>query len=142
MEIVVGASERPESLAALDRAILEARERRGRLHLVHVSGPANPENPDAARRAARDKANYETRLDDLALRCADEGVEAVSHVRGQAGTTIAEVILHHAEHVNADLIVIGLRHRSRVGKLVLGSTAQEILLAAPCPVLCVKEPTR
>jgi nucleotide-binding universal stress UspA family protein len=37
-----------------------------------------------------------------------------------------------------DLIVIGVRRRSPVGKLVLGSNAQDILLRADCPVLAVK----
>ncbi len=43
-----------------------------------------------------------------------------------------------AERSSADLIVIGLRRRSPVGKLILGSNAQRILLDAPCPVLAVK----
>ena len=37
-----------------------------------------------------------------------------------------------------DLIVIGLRRRTPIGKLILGSNAQRILLDAPCPVIAVK----
>ena len=47
-------------------------------------------------------------------------------------------MLDAAEEHNADLIVIGLRRRTPVGKLIMGSTSQRILLEADCPVLAVK----
>jgi nucleotide-binding universal stress UspA family protein len=50
----------------------------------------------------------------------------------------ADQILRLADELNAELIVIGLRRRSPVGKLILGSQAQTILLEAECPVLAVK----
>jgi nucleotide-binding universal stress UspA family protein len=50
----------------------------------------------------------------------------------------AEDLIGIAEEVSAELIVIGLRRRSPVGKLILGSNAQRILLEAKCPVLAVK----
>ena len=43
-----------------------------------------------------------------------------------------------ADEVGADLIVIGLRRRSPVGKLILGSAASRILLTAHHAVLAVK----
>jgi nucleotide-binding universal stress UspA family protein len=43
-----------------------------------------------------------------------------------------------AESEQAEFIVIGLRRRTPVGKLILGSNAQRILLDASCPVLAVK----
>ncbi|MDY0106105.1 MAG: universal stress protein [Giesbergeria sp.] len=38
------------------------------------------------------------------------------------------------------VLVIGLRKRTAVGKLLLGSVAQELLMTVSCPVLCVKAP--
>jgi nucleotide-binding universal stress UspA family protein len=47
-------------------------------------------------------------------------------------------VLSVAEEVSADLVVIGLRRRTPVGKLLMGSVAQRILLGAECAVLAVK----
>ena len=57
-----------------------------------------------------------------------------------SGRSAADEILGAATEVGADVIVIGLRRRSPVGKLVTGSTAQHVLLDAPCAVLTVKAP--
>ena len=54
------------------------------------------------------------------------------------GNTVDEDIGSVAERTGADCIVIGLRRRSPVGKLLLGSHAQHILLSANCPVIAVK----
>lgn len=50
----------------------------------------------------------------------------------------ADDLLAVADDVEAEVIVIGLRRRSPVGKLILGSNAQRILLDSTCPVLAVK----
>lgn len=54
------------------------------------------------------------------------------------GNDPAEDLVDVADELNADCIVIGLRRRSPVGKLLLGSNAQQILLDAHCPVIAVK----
>ena len=54
------------------------------------------------------------------------------------GLDPAEDLIAVAGETGADFIVIGLRRRTPVGKLILGSNAQRILLEAPCPVLAVK----
>jgi nucleotide-binding universal stress UspA family protein len=54
------------------------------------------------------------------------------------GRDIAEEILAVAAQVDAEAIVIGIRHRTPVGKLVMGSVAQRVIMDARCPVVAVK----
>lgn len=48
-----------------------------------------------------------------------------------------EDIVEYARRLEAIFIVIGVRRRSKVGKLLFGSTAQYVILNTPCPVICV-----
>jgi len=54
------------------------------------------------------------------------------------GMTPGEDIVEYARENNVDLIVVGVEKQSKVGKLVMGSTAQFVILKASCPVLTVK----
>jgi nucleotide-binding universal stress UspA family protein len=129
MKVLVGFIKTPEGEAALEAAIAEARLRKATLVVVHslVGGGRDesqlPEYTDALRRVAE--------------RLESEGVdhEIRELVRGNAP---ADDLITFAREEGVDLIVIGLRRRSPVGKLVLGSNAQDILLGADCPVLAVK----
>ncbi len=54
------------------------------------------------------------------------------------GLEAGEDLVQFARENEIDLIVIGVRRRSKVGKIVFGSTAQYVVLKAHCPVLSVK----
>lgn len=128
--IVVGYVAKPEGQAALDRAIEEARLRDAEIIVVN-SARGGPEFDD------EDAFRAESDRDAVSRYLAKADVPAAVRqlVRGQ---TVAEDLIAVAEETDADMIIIGLRRRSPVGKLILGSNAQRILLDAPCPVLAVK----
>jgi nucleotide-binding universal stress UspA family protein len=54
------------------------------------------------------------------------------------GLSAGEDIVKFAEDNGVDLIVVGVKRRSKVGKILLGSTAQYVIIKAPCPVLSVR----
>ena len=72
----------------------------------------------------------------LEQRLAESGVD--HEVRQTMGSDVADEILAVAKDVGADAIVIGIRHRSPVGKLIMGSVAQRVIIDATCPVIAVK----
>lgn len=61
-----------------------------------------------------------------------------SEVRQGMGADVAAEIVRVARETGAEVVVIGLRHRTPVGKMIMGSVAQQVLLDAPCWVLAVK----
>ncbi|GGI06272.1 universal stress protein [Egicoccus halophilus] len=132
MRIVVGFLRSPEGRAALDAAVAEARLRDAELLVVHsFRGGSRDDEADIVA--------YRDEFERLEQQLAQEGVRYAlrEFVRGNAPD---EDLLQAARDEQADLIVIGIRRRSPVGKLVLGSNAQDILLQADCPVLAVKAP--
>jgi nucleotide-binding universal stress UspA family protein len=130
MAIVVGYVPTAEGRAALRRAAEEARLRGTRLIVINSNrGGRDMSGDDAVR--------HERGLDELHAQLERDGIdhEVRQLVRGLEP---AEDLIAVAEEVGADLIVIGLRRRTPVGKLILGSNAQRVLLEATCPVLAVK----
>ncbi len=130
MSIIVGYVPTPEGEAALERAIVEARRDNTLLVVINSSRGDAPVDKRYAQGDAI--ATIEERL-------RAEGVEhqVLQPVRGNEA---ANEVLRAADEYRADLIVIGLRRRTPVGKLIMGSTSQQILLEADCPILAVKAP--
>ena len=128
--IVVGYVPKPEGKAALRRAAEEARLRNARLVVVNSHRGGREFDTD-------DAIESEAQLEEVRAELRDAGVE--HEVRQLVrGMDPADDLVNVATEVNAEFIVIGLRRRSPVGKLILGSNAQRVLLDAPCPVLAVK----
>lgn len=129
MPIVVGYIPNPQGDAALDRAAWEARREDDKLIVVNASRSDPLENDTAIARGDQLLA-VQRRLDDA-------GVAYDIHQPLRGDSPADEIVKTAAEH-DASLIVIGLRHRTKVGKMLFGSTAQTVLLDAGCPVLAVK----
>ncbi|MDD9207821.1 universal stress protein [Georgenia sp. 10Sc9-8] len=132
MKILVGYTTSPEGRAALRRAVAEAKLRDGELVVLHYERVAPPVGDVTERYRAVEDALQEIKRD-LAARDVRVSIRSSIGVSSAGSETIRV-----AEEEDVDLIVLGLRRRSAVGKLVLGSAAQEILLSASCPVLAVK----
>ena len=115
--IVVGYSPKAEGRAALGRALAEARARDAAVVVVHTSSDLEVADLQAELVAAG--VPFEVK----------EAADALDP---------AEELITTADARDAEFIVIGLRKRSPVGKLLLGSNAQRVLLDAACPVLAVK----
>ena len=54
------------------------------------------------------------------------------------GIDSGDDLVNFAKEAQADEIIIGVKNRTKVGKLLLGSTAQAVVLNAPCPVVTMK----
>jgi nucleotide-binding universal stress UspA family protein len=128
--VVVGFVPKPEGEAALDRAIEEAKLRGARVVVVNSHRGGGELGDVESARVDKDMESVKAKLD-----AAGVEHELRKLVRGFEP---AEDLISIADAAGAELIVIGLRRRSPVGKLILGSNAQRILLDAKCPVLAVK----
>ena len=130
MAIVVGYVPTKEGRAALRRAADESLLRKSKLIVINSQrGGRDYDGAEAER--------FETELNRIQGELDEVGIE--HEVRQLVrGNEPAEDLIAVAEEESADFIVIGLRRRTPVGKLILGSNAQRILLDASCPVLAVK----
>lgn len=130
--IVVGYVPTPEGEAALAAAISEARLRGSALAVVSS-------HPEESQQRAGEGAEATAEVQSLTQRLEQAGVPfEVRYL--ERGFEPAEDLISVAETEQAELIVIGMRRRTPVGKLVMGSNSQRILLDADCAVLAVKAP--
>jgi len=128
MTILVAYVPRPEGHAALDKGIELAKERNELLLVVNATPGGGGEDPSRA--DAQDVERVEQLLSVSGIKS-----EFKQFVRGKnAVQEIDDLVATN----QVSMLVIGLRKRSAVGKLIMGSMAQEILMTIPCPILAVK----
>ena len=128
MTIVVGYAPTKPGQAALLVGIEEAQLRGADLVVLNTSRGDALSDPGYAQPAD---------LDWVRTTCTEAGVD-FSIRQEVRGRDAADEIVDLLHEVQADLCVIGIRRRSSVGKMLLGSNAHRVLMQAPCHVLSVK----
>jgi nucleotide-binding universal stress UspA family protein len=130
MKILVAYDGSKVTKEALQLAIKHASAFKGTILLVHsmVGGPEIP-------RKEFDDAEKELQQQGIILKGDGLSCEILLSVRGlEAGEDMVRI----ADEKKADEIIIGIQRKSKVGKLLFGSTAQYIIMNAPCPVVTVR----
>lgn len=113
------------SEAALDYAVEEARRRDASLLVV-----ASLRTPDPRKARGVSQRPLEQRLAETGL---DVELRTVQHRDDPA-----DDILDAIEEADVDLVVLGIRRRTPIGKMLLGSTSQRVAIESPVPVVLVK----
>lgn len=125
--IVVGYTADAFGVAAIEHGIAEAALRGTGLLVINATSGESYVDARFARSG---------QVHDVEERLRDSGVPF--ELRQPVGVDAATELLDAMEAADAELLVIGIRHRSPVGKLLLGSVSQQLLLECPKPVLAVK----
>jgi nucleotide-binding universal stress UspA family protein len=131
MTIAVAHQVSATSRLALVEAVKEANYRGTDLAVLHVVDSIDADNKEAYRLGVADEI--------------EKVVGAGTPVSWQlhletAGEDLGDALLRLVDAVGADLLVIGARRRSPMGKALMGSVAQTVILEANLPVLVVKAP--
>ncbi len=130
MKILVAFQGSTTAKAALELAVKHAKAFNGELLLVWSMSKGNVDRQDEIQAAEKNLAYWKDQLEQKGLACQTHLL-----IRGiEAGEDVIRFAVDH----NVEEIVMGVRRRSKVGKLLFGSTAQYIILNAPCPVVTVR----
>ena len=130
MKILVAYNGTDEAQAALELAQIHAKIFGARLLVVSSSEGGKGEKPEDINKIKGDLENIKKTVSEDGIEC-----EVEQLARGLAP---GEDIVLFAEENDIGQIYVGIRKKSRTSKLILGSTAQYIILKAKCPVTSVK----
>lgn len=129
MKLLVAYDKNTTTSAVLNKALEIAKLYHAHVYFVRTCSPSTD---------PREIQAMEDRLSELGKDLFNkEGLECESHVMVR-GLAPGEDIVEFAREHQVDEIIIGIKKRSKIGKMVFGSTAQFVILESPCPVLCVK----
>lgn len=130
MEIMVGYDDSKVAKDALELAMQHAQAFNAKVHIV-TSMVGGADVPRKTFERAEKKLEYAESL------FKGKKIPCKTHLLIR-GLGAGEDLVQLAKDINIDEIVIGIKRRSKVGKLFFGSTAQYIILHATCPVLTIK----
>ncbi len=128
MTIVVGYRANEFGEIALEHALTRAQATSSRLVVVNVARGEGLDDPDFIR-------GHE--LEQLRMKLGNSGLAGYD-VSQPVGAETVELLLEALEKEDVNLLIIGIRPRSAVGKFLMGSVAQKVLMGASVPVLTVK----
>ena len=130
MKIMVCYDAADDNSAVLEKATARAKESNAGIHLVSVLIGDDAGTLDSIEPAKKELGAAQEKFQANGISC---------ETKVEFGTTAAgESIVEYAVEKGIDEIIIGIQRKSKVGKFLFGSTAQHVILEAPCPVLTVK----
>ncbi|MFA7424788.1 MAG: universal stress protein [Desulfosarcinaceae bacterium] len=130
MKLLVGYDGSTTAEKALEIAMEKAKSKNARLYVVTSMSKGTESQ-------LHDIQEKEKKLDDIKARLQAQHIDGdtILLIRGvDPGADLVEF----ANENNVDEIFVGVKKRSRVEKMILGSTAQHVILNASCPVTTVK----
>lgn len=143
--ILVPVDGSPTSLKGLAEAIRLARLTGGQIRLLHMVDALSAAMAVGAYAISADvidqlRADGEQMLQQARAQAVAGGVAADSVLDEGVRGRLADWVVEQARAWPADLVVLGTHGRRGVGRLLLGSDAEQVLRAAPVPVLLVRNP--
>lgn len=130
MKIVVGYDGTSAAKEALDLAKIHAKAFGATVDVVTSMEKGTEDQREEIEQAERGLEWAKSLFEENDIEC---GTHLL--IRGMAP---GEDLVEFAKENNADEIIVGVKRRSKVGKLLMGSTAQFVILQAACPVVSVK----
>jgi nucleotide-binding universal stress UspA family protein len=130
MKIMVGYDGSNVSKTALDVAILHYKAFKGKIFLVSSMTKGTEGEQEQIKATEKELATLKSDLEAQGIAC-----ETHLLIRGMEP---GEDLVRYSQEQQIDEILIGIRRRSKVGKLLFGSTAQYVILNAECPVVTVR----